>query len=157
LLVGDDLCAGERLERAPRDRVQQRTQCAGRIGAALADLVDTVFALLGVGGVEVEELAVAAERADAVLDVFDVRECGAAVHVDAEDVHTGPGELDGGGFAEAAGRAEDEGPGLLAHACLAGGRVWGGPPGPRGSPGTRPAAGTEALRRYGRPARGPAA
>src|SRR5437773_5044937 len=52
-------------------------------------LFRSLLALLFVGGVEVEELAFAAQRVDARLDFLHVRQRRAAVHVHSEDVHAG--------------------------------------------------------------------
>jgi hypothetical protein len=83
-------------------------------GLALADLFDAVFALVFIGGVEIEELALAPQRANPLLHFGDVREFVAPVHVHAEDVHAGARQFYGAGLAESAARAQNQGPRLFA-------------------------------------------
>ena len=82
----------------------------------VSKLVDSVaadcalFAPVVVGGVDVEEMRLAAQRRDVGDDLLDVRHRLAAIEMDAEDVVTGSGELARRGFAEAARSTEDQGP-----------------------------------------------
>ena len=72
-------------------------------------------ATLGVGGVDVEEAGLAAERFDRGHDALDVGERRLAVEMDAEDVDAGPRQRDARRFAEARRRAEHERPAVEPH------------------------------------------
>ena len=74
------------------------------------DLGDRLFPLVVISGVYVEEVRLAAERGDAGDDLLDVRHRLPAIEVDAEDVVAGGSEFERRGLAEAARRAEDQGP-----------------------------------------------
>ena len=67
-------------------------------------------ALVGIGGVDVEEDGVAAERLDLAHDPLDVAERRLAVEVDAEDVQARPRQRQAGGLAEAGRRTQRQGP-----------------------------------------------
>ena len=83
------------------------------LGQALPDLLHAVFALVFIGGVEIEKLALAPQRANPLLHFGDVRELVAPVHVHAENVHAGARQFHGAGLAESAARAQNQGPGLF--------------------------------------------
>ena len=82
------------------------------------DLVERLFARLGIGGVHVEEARLPPHALDLAGDALDVRHRLAAVEMDAEDVRPGPREGEGVRLAEAARRAEDERPFALQGAVV---------------------------------------
>src|SRR5262245_65720343 len=73
-------------------------------------LADDLGALLGIGGVDVEEHCLTAEPLDLAHDPFDVAQRGLAIEMNAEDVQAGARQRKAGGLAESRRRAEREGP-----------------------------------------------
>ena len=79
-------------QRAESERVQQHVDVAVA-AELLADIVERRGALVGVGGVDVEEDGVLAGGLHFVLDSYSVGQRGAQVEVDAEDAVAGAGEV----------------------------------------------------------------
>jgi hypothetical protein len=102
------------LEGAERQRVEQHAQAPG-LAALLEEvghLAGDLGALVGVGGVDVEEHRLAAERLDLAGDPLDVGHGRLAVQVHAEDVEPGARQCQARRFAESRRRAERERPAI---------------------------------------------
>src|SRR5215813_2651320 len=98
--------------------MQQDSQHTRRIGKPPADLLDSLAPHLVIGGIAIKVLDLAPQRVNLLPDRIDVRLPVAAIEMDSHDVHAGARKLQGGGFAESAAGAEDEGPGLFGHGGL---------------------------------------
>jgi len=99
----------ERQQRAEGQRVHQHVHVA-TLADALAHGIERGRALVGVGGVDVEEDGVLAGRAHVLLHLQRVRQGRAEVEVHAEDAVAGLRQFDRSRAAEAARRAEHERP-----------------------------------------------
>src|SRR5437899_12935764 len=97
----------------PKARECSRTRirlCARPSDPSLNGVQD-LAALLGIGGVHVEEQGLPPLVFDLTDDPIDIRLRGLPIQMHAHDVHPETGELQRGGLAEPAGSPQDECPG----------------------------------------------
>ena len=100
LLLGNHLLGGgQRLQRAEGQRMQQTRKVPGG-SARRGRICSTTSCASVVGSVAVEELRLAAQGADALLNFRGVRQLVAPVQVHAEHVHAGARQLQRGGLAD---------------------------------------------------------